>query len=97
MSPIKGDPACEHEWVEYDDLAAYNDGLNCPVVTICSRCGAEMDIRQKYAEVNHLRWYEALLIIPFSIFAIVYLCLVAPLITLMGGIVGTLRGKQLIA
>jgi hypothetical protein len=97
MSLVKGDPACEHEWVEYDHPGAYKDGLNGPVVAICSLCGAEMDMRQQYTNINQLRWYEALLIIPFSIFAIVYLCLVAPLVTLMGGISDTLRGKQLIA
>ena len=56
MSSETGNSKCEHNWEEYDDPAAYNDGFNCPVVAICSKCGAQQDIRHKYAGTNKTEW-----------------------------------------
>jgi len=82
MSLESGNSVCEHEWEEYDDPAAYNDGFNCPVVAICKHCGAEEDIRHKYKGANSLKWYEALLAFPVLLI-IVFLSPVFTVITLV--------------
>ena len=73
---------CEHEWIEYDDPAAYNDGLNCPTVAICSRCGAQKDIRNKYADTK-MNWHEDLTTFPCVVIFILYIAFIAPVILLI--------------
>lgn len=79
-----GNSSCVHEWVEYDDQAAYNDGYNCPTVAICNRCGVRKDIRYKYSEINKLKWFENLLLIPFALVVILYLITIAPILMIIG-------------
>jgi hypothetical protein len=94
MSFETGNLSCEHEWVEYDDSAAYNDGFNFPTVAICNRCGAQQDIRYKYAGVNKLKWYENLLLLPFSIIVIFYLFTIAPILMIVGFIKDEFASKK---
>jgi hypothetical protein len=83
MSFEIGNSSCEHEWVEYDDSGAYNDGLNCPTVAICNRCGASKDIRSKYTETNKLKWYENLLLLLGTLVFMLYFAIIAPIILLI--------------
>jgi len=69
------DSVCEHEWVEGNDPAAYNDGLNCPRL-YCDLCGAQKDISNKYDDENNLKWYEILLM-PF------FFMMIAPIIIII--------------
>jgi hypothetical protein len=94
MSPETDTSDCEHEWEEYDDPAAYNDGYNCPTVAICKKCGAQEDIRHKYAGTNNLKWYENILLIPFSLVTILYLITIAPIITIIGWFIDALISKR---
>src|SRR5512138_311913 len=86
MNPETGNSVCEHEWIEYDDPDAYNDGLNCPTVAICNKCGAEQDIRYKYAGTNQLKWQESLVMFPLFLVTIFYLITIAPIIMIISGI-----------
>jgi hypothetical protein len=86
MSYETGTAICEHEWEEYDDPAAYNDGFNAPVVAICRKCGAWQDIRHKYVGSNKIEWYKTLLFIPVFLFIILYLVLIAPIIMVISAI-----------
>ena len=79
-------PSCEHEWVDYDDPAAYKDGLNCPSIAICNKCGAQEDIRHKYARTNSMKWYENLILVPFAIVVILYLITLGPILMIAGWI-----------
>jgi hypothetical protein len=94
MSSETGNSVCKHKWIEYDDPAAYNDGYNCPTVAICNKCGAQKDIRYKYAGVNKLKWYENLLLIPFSIVVILYLITIAPILMIIGFIKDELASNK---
>src|SRR5262245_16568841 len=84
MSSETGNLVCEHEWIEYDDPAAYNDGFNCPTVAICNKCGTQQDIRHKYVGTDKLKWYENIFLVPFSLVVILYLITIAPIIMLIG-------------
>lgn len=94
MSSETGNLVCEHEWIEYDDPAAYNDGFNCPTVAICNKCGAQQDIRHKYAGTDKLKWYENILLFPLSLVVILYLITIAPIIMLIGVIKDELISKR---
>lgn len=83
MIDIEGDPNCEHEWEEYDDPAAYNDGFNCPSIEICTRCNAQRHIVYDKKNSNDLKWYEYFTLIPFMMVVILYLITIAPIITLI--------------
>jgi len=81
-----GTSICDHEWEEYDDPAAYNDGLNSPGTAICRKCGAEQDIRQQYADSNKTEWYKTLLFIPVFLLFIVYMVMIAPILLLIDSV-----------
>ena len=53
------DKACDHDWIAYDDPAAYIDGFNCPTVAICSRCHSRKDIAYKD---DGIEWHKILLL-----------------------------------
>ena len=94
MTSETGNFVCEHEWDEYDDPAAYNDGFNCPSVAICNKCSAQQDIRHKYAGTNKLKWYEYLLMVPFSIIVMFYLITIVPILMIIGFIKDELASKK---
>jgi hypothetical protein len=80
MSPETGNPDCEHNWEVYDDPAAYNDGLNCPAVTICSKCGAQQDIRSSNTMSTGPIWYETFMRFYISVLFIIDRITIAPII-----------------
>jgi hypothetical protein len=86
MNPETGNSECEHEWIEYDDPVAYRAGLNCPTLAICNKCGAQQDIRYKYAGINKLKWYEYIVMIPLFLVTTLYLITIAPIIMIISGI-----------
>lgn len=88
------DPVCEHEWDEYDDPAVYKDGLNCPSIAICNKCGKQQDIRLKYAGSNSLKWYENLFLVPFTIVVILYLITFGPVLIIAGWIKDAFFSKK---
>ncbi len=72
---------CKHKWTAYDDPDVYRDGLNCPVVEICDLCGARRDIRHRQ-QVKPLKWYENLFLPIFFTLVIIYLIIIAPILTI---------------
>lgn len=71
---------CEHNWEEYDDPAAYNDGFNCPTVAICSKCGAQQDILSSNTLSSGPIWYETFMRFYVSVLVFIYRITIAPII-----------------
>lgn len=94
MTSETGNLVCEHEWIEYDDPAAYNDGFNCPTVAICSKCGAQEDIRHKYAGTNNMKWYEVIAFMPLFLLMMLYMVTIAPIIMVISGVKDELISKR---
>jgi len=91
-----GDPHCEHVWEEVDDPDAYNDGFNCPVAEICTKCFARKPIYYDKKNRNNLKWFEYLLLIPFSFIVVLYLVTIAPILELIGGIKDEMVARSLV-
>lgn len=70
MSLEVSNSACQHEWEEYDDPAAYNDGLNTTGVAICRHCGAQRDFRNQSNGANSSNWSKGLLAVLMLVIAI---------------------------
>lgn len=75
---------CRHEWAEiFDadaDAACYNDGFNYrPAEEICTQCGKTRKIKYE----DETKWYKILLLSPFLLVAVLYLGIVAPILTLI--------------
>jgi hypothetical protein len=80
MGSETGNSFCEHEWIEYDDPAAYNDGFNCPSIAICSKCGTEKDIRGSNTLNSGPVWYENFMRFYVSVLVVIYRIIMAPII-----------------
>ena len=83
MSLVIRNSVCDHDWVEYDDEAAYNDGFHCPTVAICSRCGARRDIRNREIGITGPIWYENFMRLYVSILVVIYRVTIAPIVMLI--------------
>jgi hypothetical protein len=90
-----GDPNCEHVWEEVDDPDAYNDGFNCPVAEICTKCYARRPIDYDNKNSKNLKWFEYLLLIPFCFIVILYLT-IAPILILIGAIIDESSKKDFV-
>lgn len=85
---------CEHNWEVYDDPAAYNDGFNCPTVAICSKCGAQQDIRSSNTLSTVQKWYEIFIRFYVSVLVIIYSITIAPIILVFRFIKGKVVSEK---